>query len=372
MSADDEKYPVDNDLLTSTVHVDDNASATNNEVSSTENRASEEEYSGHHVHDLKVSSSTTLLGTDAQQQVEDSPRSYWQQTRLAQQSQAPPLNQQNHTIDVAHQTTLSGIRPLGLNEPSSLHQLLLGHLQLATNNSHNRPGFPFVPQVPSTQAPMPMPTQQAPPSLLEQIQQALTTQNLSGNPLVPQVPMMGGESDTQTIARALLLQHLSVPQNPSYFPTASHDQYQSKMSQIEEYIRIREQITALLLLQQQSSGTNAATQETAFPDFNSFISMIQGHRAMSMMSSQNPMQQGSPHTMAMASAAAAATAFNPAHASSLIGNNNMFDVSSLAVAAQPMTVAPQCHSADTPSHNAKEKRWLIRYEELQQFHMVRC
>jgi len=92
---------------------------------------------------------------------------------------------------------------------------------------------------------------------------------------------------------------------------------------------------------------------------------------MAMMHSQNPMQQGGPHPMAMsAAAAAAAPAFNPTHpTSSLNGNNMMFDAPSLAAASQATTVAPQ-RSTNTPSHEAKEKRWLIRYEELREFHTV--
>ena len=107
------------------------------------------------------------------------------------------------------------------------------------------------------------------------------------------------------------------------------------MLQIQEYIRIREQVSALLLMQQQ--GTTAATPATANPP---------------------------------AAAAAAAPAFNPTHpTSSLNGNNMMFDAPSLAAASQATTVAPQ-RSTNTPSHEAKEKRWLIRYEELREFRTV--
>jgi hypothetical protein len=212
---------------------------------------------------------------------------------------------------------------------------------------------------------------------LEQIQQALTTQNLSGNQIVPQVPIMAGESATQAMARShLFQQQLSVPQNPSsYFPMTSHDhQYQAQVNQIQEYIRVREQITALLLMQQQQQGTtNAATSTIANPDFNSYNSMMQGHPAMSMMNLRNNhMQQGEgPHPME--AAAAAALAFNhPAqyHTSSLNGINMMFNTPSLAAAAsQSTTLAPQ-RSTNTPSHDAKEKHWIIRYEELREFHVV--
>lgn len=107
---------------------------------------------------------------------------------------SPPLNgalplnnHQHHTIDAGQLATVTGNRPLeqneppsslhqhqsflghtqrplGLNEPSTLPQSLFGHSQLTMNNSHNRPEFPFVSQLSSTQASMPMP-----PSLLEQI-----------------------------------------------------------------------------------------------------------------------------------------------------------------------------------------------------------
>jgi hypothetical protein len=101
------------------------------------------------------------------------------------------------------------------------------------------------------------------------------------------------------------------------------------MLQIQECIRIREQVSALLLMLQQ--GTTAATPATANPpDFNlNYSMMMQGHPASS--------------------------------------NNMMFDAPSLAAASQATTVAPQ-RSTNTPSHEAKEKRWLIRYEELREFH----
>ena len=403
MSKDDERYhasdknpaaEVDNeDSPSSTDHVDDNASdAKNNEVTSTENRPSEEEDTGHHDHDLKVSAATTLLGTATQQQAEDySPQSYrrssllsqtWQQDRHAQQTDAPlPPYQQHHTNGTAQLSTVSNIRQLELNEPSFLAQSLIEHSQhLAMNNSHNWPVLPLGSDQLSGQVSMPMPQ-----SLLEQIEQALTTQNLSVNHFSPQVPMMAGESATQAMARALLFQHqLSVLQNPSYFLMASHDhQYQAQVNQIQDHIRVREQITAVLLMQQQQQQgtTNAATSSITHPDFNSYNnSMMQGHTAMSMTNQEHPamammnlrnhMQQGGPQPMAMASAAAAAPAFNPAQDTCSLIASNMFDAPSLAAAQSSTVASQQRHSANTPSHDAKEKRWLIRYEELQQFHAV--
>lgn len=396
MSKDDERYHAnlaaevdDEDSPSSTDHVDDNASdAKNNEVTSTENRPSEEEDTGHHDHDLKVSAATTLLGTAAQQQAEDySPQSYrrssllsqtWQQDRHAQQTDAPlPPYQQHHTNGTAQLSTVSDIRQLELNEPSFLNQSLIGHSQhLAMND---RPVLPLGSDQLSGQVSMPMPQ-----SLLEQIQQALTTQNLSVNQFAPQVPMMAGESATQAMARALLFQQqLSVLQNPSYFLMASHDhQYQAQVNQIQDHIRVIEQITALLLMQQQQQGTtNAATSSITHPDFNSYNnSMMQGHPAMSMTNQEHPamammnlrnhMQQGCPQPLAKASAAAAAPAFNPAQDTRSLVASNMFDAPSLAVAQSSTVASQQRHPANTPSHDAKEKRWLIRYEELQQFHAV--
>ena len=208
--------------------------------------------------------------------------------------------------------------------------------------------------------------------------------------------MMAGDAATQAMARAHLLQQIPLSQNPSsYSPFASHDQqqqlsvsqnlshfpiashsdlYQSQMFQIQEYIRIREQISALLLMQQQ--GTTAAVPASTNPDFNTYNPMMQqGHSAMAMMYSQNPMQQqqGGGHHPAMAAAAAAAPAFNPAqhhHTSSLNGINMMFDAPSLAAASQSTTLLAPQRPTNTPSHDAKEKRWLIRYEELREFHKV--
>jgi len=404
MSKDDErnhasdKNPAaevdDEDSPSSTDHdVDDNASdAKNNEVTSTENRPSEEEDTGHHDHDLKASAATTLLGTATQQQAEDYfPQSYrrssllsqtWQQDRHAQQTDAPlPPYQQHHTNGTAQLSTVSDIRQLELNEPSFLNQSLIGHSQhLAMNNSHNRPLLPLGSDQLLGQVSMPMPQ-----SLLEQIQQALTTRNLSVNQFAPQVPMMAGESATQAMARALLFQQqLSVLQNPSYFLMASHDhQYQAQVNQIQDHIRVREQITALLLMQQQQQQgtTNAATSSITNPDFNSYNnSMMQGHTAMSttnqehpamaMMNLRNHMQQGGPQPMAMASAAAAAPAFNPAQDTRSLIASNMFDAPSVTAAQSSTAASQQRHSANTPSHDAKEKRWLIRYEELQKFHAV--
>jgi hypothetical protein len=236
-----------------TGNVDDNATdTTENECPSTENRDNENDDG---THDLKVSAATTLLGTATQQQAEDSsPQSHmlsllshaWQQERHTQNTEATSLNRalplnnhHHHSIDAGQLATVTGSqfglndpsslhqhrsflghtqRPLGLNEPSTLPQSLFGHSQLTMNNSHNRPEFPFVSQPSSTQASMPMP-----PSLLEQIQQALTTnQNLSsGNPLAHQVTMMAGGSFTQAMVRAHLLQQISLSQNPSYLPIAS-------------------------------------------------------------------------------------------------------------------------------------------------------
>ena len=259
MSKDDAKFPasmkkneankVDNASLKATGNDDDNASDTNeneDHTTSTECRPSVDDNRGHHVN-----AATTLSGTATQQQAEDSSPSQshmssllsqaWQQERHTQQTEAPPHNGQltmnnshnrqgfsflpqppstqapmpqsllrqamHQTIAEAQPATVSGTRPLGVNEPSSLHQSFVGHTQRslglnesstlhpslfghnsAMNNSHNnRPDYPFVPQLSSTQAP-PMPL---PPSLLEQIQQALTTnQNLSGNPFAPQAPTM--------------------------------------------------------------------------------------------------------------------------------------------------------------------------------------
>ena len=467
MSKDDAKFPasmskkneakVDNASLKTTGNDDDNASDTNeneDHTTSTECRPSVDDNRGHHVN-----AATTLSGTATQQQAEDSSPSHphmssllsqaWQQERHTQQTEAPPHNGQltmnnshnrqgfsflpqppstqapmpqsllrqamHQTIAEAQPATVSGTRPLGVNEPSSLHQSFVGHTQRslglnesstlppslfghdsAMNNSHNnRPDYSFVPQLSSTQAPL-MPI---PPSLLEQIQQALTTnQNLSGNPFAPQAPpMMAGDAATQAMARAHLLQQIPLSQNPAYSPFASHDQqqqqlsvsqnlshfpiashsdlYQSQMFQIQEYIRIREQISALLLMQQQ--GTTAAVPASTNPDFNTYNPMMQqGHSAMAMMYSQNPMQQqqGGGHHPAMAAAAAAApAAFNPAqhhHTSSLNGINMMFDAPSLAAASQSTTLLAPQRPTNTPSHDAKEKRWLIRYEELREFHKV--
>jgi hypothetical protein len=211
-------------------------------------------------------------------------------------------------------------------------------------------------------------------SLLEQIQQALTTQNLSGNQI------MAGESATQDMARShLFQQQLSVPQNPSYFPMTSHDhQYQAQVNQIQEYSRVREQITALLLMQQQQQQqqqqqgtTNAATSAIANLDFNSYSSMMQGHPAMAMMNLQNNhIQQGGGPNQPMAAAAAVAPAFNlPAQYHTSNSINMMFNAPSLAAASQSTTLAPQ-RSTNTPRHDAKEKRWIIRYEELRIFHAV--
>lgn len=415
MSKDDGKFQrrVDKDLPSSTDRVDDDASDTNNnDVTLTENRPSEEEDTRHHDHDLKVSTATTLSGTASQQQAEDSPQSYnrrlsllsqtWQQHRHAHQTEATLLNRglppsyhhQNHAIDAAQLSTMSGTRQLGLNEPPSLHQSMLGHSQrpqhglneplslhqsllghsqhLAMNNSYNQPVFPLSSEMASShaQSSMPMPL-----SLLEQIQQALTIQNLSVNQFAP-----------QAIIAHLLQQQPSVPHNPSYFPMTSHvHQYQTQVNQIQEYIRVNAQITALLLMQQQQGITNAAPSATsANPEFNSYNSMMQEghpgamaminqeHPAMAMMNLRNHMQQGGgSQPIAMSSAdTAAAPVFNPfQHSSSLIASNMMFDVS--LAATQSTTVASQQrHSTTTPSHDAKEKRWLIRYEELQQFHAV--
>jgi len=89
-----------------------------------------------------------------------------------------------------------------------------------------------------------------------------------------------------------------------------------------------------------------------------------------MMNLRNHMQQGGPQPMAMASAAAAAPAFNPAQDTRSLIASNMFDAPSVTAAQSSTAASQQRHSANTPSHDAKEKRWLIRYEELQKFHAV--
>jgi len=255
-----------------------------------------------------------------------------------------------------------------LSLPSSS---LLGNLQLASISQQT--GSAFVPQqqIPSPQAPSPQ-FQTSP--LLGQL--ASIAQNLTGiSPIHPHVPIMAGSphqppfltnmtskpellfpsQSTSALARASFLRQLSASQNPPFASIAPQAQYPSQALLIQENNRIKDQIVALIVSQQQSSiGTNTNTPGMIPSSANQKTELLQA-----LIANEMNLQNSTQEISAMMTTAVA-SAFHHSLPSPTFGNNYEMGFDSSEVASSK--VAPQ---------GQFQKRWVIRYEELKQFQQVR-
>ena len=229
-------------------------------------------------------------------------------------------------------------------------------------------------QIPARQAPSP-PSQTS--QLLREMQLASLAQNLTGFPLVPQVPMTAGSpqqppfqssylppaQSAMALSREYTLQQLSASRNPPLVLIAPQAQYQSQALQVQESNMIKDQIAALLLLQQQAGGINTTTPGM-IPSLANQTDLF----LRALAASANPelnLRNTIQGTPAMATTAAV-SAFHHSLPNPTFRNN--YDMGFFSSGAASSEVAPRGHFH--VQSRTKEKRWVIRYEELKQFQQV--
>jgi len=341
----------------------------------------------------------------------------------AQRKAPPPLDESllNQLSCVgasaAQLTAMVGLPPVlvpQLNPLLSPQSYLRGQLQLALI-AQNRTGFPLDSHMPMAAPQVPLQVSSQPPSLLGQLQPASIAQlkscarvlrqqipahqapsppsqtsqllemqlaslaqNLTGFPLFPQVPMTAGSpqqppfqssySPPAQSAMALsreyfLLQQLSASRNPPLVLIAPQAQYQSRALKLQESNMIKGQIAALLLSQEQAGGKNTTTPGIIPSSANQTDLFLRA-----LAASANPelnIRHSIQGTPAMA-ATAAVSAFHHSLPNPTFGNN--YGMGFYSSGAASSDVAPRGHFHVQSC--TKEKRWVIRYEELKQFQQV--
>jgi hypothetical protein len=161
------------------------------------------------------------------------------------------------------------------------------------------------------------------------------------------------------LTREHLFRQLSDSQNSQVVPNARQTQYQRRALQIMENSRITEHVTALLMLEQQAGGTNTFTPRMTLLSANQrelFLRSFIANFELNLRSTQG-----------MATTAAA-SAFHHSLPNFMLNNSNDKGFCCFQDTSSD-DVDPQEHSL-VPNYT-KEKRWMIRYEELIQFRQVR-
>jgi hypothetical protein len=253
------------------------------------------------------------------------------------------------------------------SQASSLTTTFLGQLQLASIAQMTDGSRIPLRQIPASQA----------PSSSIHRSPLLVQMGLASVPLVPmtagspqQQPFLGASQVYQSsylplaqsataLTREHLFQQLSDSQHLQVVPNARQTQYQRRALQIMENSRVTEQVAALLMLEQQAGGTNTFTPRMTLFSANQrelFLRSFIENFELNLRSTQGVVTT------------AAESAFHHSVPNFMLNNANdigfccSHDTSS-------DDVDPQDHSF-VPNYT-KEKRWMIRYEELIQFRQVR-
>ena len=251
---------------------------------------------------------------------------------------------------------------------------LLGQLQPASIAPLTRSELVRQLQTPAPQAPSwPSQTYQ----LLAEMQQASLAQYLTGTRLVPQVPArslqqsqfqsshLSPAHSASTLSGEYFLQQLSASQNRPFFPYRSSSSIPSQTLQVQESNMIKDQITALLLSQQQAGGANTTT-----PGMIPYLANQTDLFPRSLAANANlelNIRNSIQGTPAMATTTEV-SAFHHSLPNPTFSNN--YDMGFYSSGETSSEVARRGHFH--VQSRTREKRWMIRYEELKQFQQVNC
>ncbi len=166
------------------------------------------------------------------------------------------------------------------------------------------------------------------------------------------------------LSRDYFLRQRSAARNHACFLIDLQSQYQSQALQVQESNRINQQIAALLLSQQQAGGTNTTTPGMIPSSANQTNQFLRA-----LAANVNPeldlrnIFQGTPAI----STTAAVSGFHHSLPNPTFSNNSNAGVYSSGAASSEVARQEHFHVQS----RTKEKRWVIRYEELKQFQQVR-